>query len=121
MATIPLQSDHFFDPTLTLSDLASSLLPDVITSTYYTSQIQQLVMRGIIECFLQIKEELVEADDDDDDDDGDEDDDDEGNDDEEDDYDEVSPHVIIILTFSRMTTMTRKNIKKMMRMTINPC
>ena len=73
MATTLLQLDRSFDPTLTLSNLVSSLSLNVILCAYYTSQIQQLVMRGIVECLVQNKEELVEAADDDDDDDEEED------------------------------------------------
>lgn len=81
MSIIPLELDRFPYPTTTLCDLASTLSVDVILCFYYTSQIQQLVMRGIVECLVHVKEGLVEAGDDDDDE-------DEEDFEEEDDYDE---------------------------------
>jgi hypothetical protein len=83
MATLPIippQSNPFGHPTLTLYDLASMLTVDAMLYAYYISQLQQLVMRGIVECLVYNKEELIEAGDDNDDE---EEDDEEGDDDEE--------------------------------------
>lgn len=81
MSIISLELDQFPYPTSTLCGLASTLSVDVILCLYYTSQIQQLVMRGIVECLVHVKDGSVEAGDDDDDE-------EEGDFEEEDDYDE---------------------------------
>jgi hypothetical protein len=80
MSLIPLELDQFPYPTSISCDLASTLSADVILCLYYTSQIQQLVMRGIVECLIHVKEGSVEA--------GDDDDDEEEGDFEEDEYEE---------------------------------
>jgi hypothetical protein len=66
MPTIPVSVGQLESSTLRVLNIASILSVDVILYAYYMSLVHHGVMRGIVECLIRNREELVDAGEDDD-------------------------------------------------------